>query len=100
MPKGCKYIYNNKTYTREEFMALLAGGEYRNILASNEMPVTTGMTDLDIAEIESTGILGTGTISLRSKSSRSNYIDSLKLERMPVHENVSEIGRASCRERV
>ena len=91
MPKGCKYIYNNKTYTREEFMALLAGGEYRNILASNEMPVTTGMTDLDIAEIESTGILGTGTISLRSKSSRSNYIDSLKLERMPVHENVSVV---------
>jgi hypothetical protein len=33
MPKGCKYIYNNKTYTKEEFMALLAGGEYRNILA-------------------------------------------------------------------
>ena len=33
MPKGCKYIYNNKTYTREEFMSLLAGGEYRNILA-------------------------------------------------------------------
>ncbi len=91
MPKGCKYIYNNKTYTREEFMALLAGGEYRNILASNEMPVTTGMTDLDIAEIESTGILGTGTISLKSKSSRSKYIDSLKLERLPVHDNVSVV---------
>ena len=39
MPKGCKYIYNNKTYTREEFMSLLAGGEYRNILASAEQPI-------------------------------------------------------------
>lgn len=33
MAKRCKYIYKGKTYSKEEFMALLAGGEYENILA-------------------------------------------------------------------
>jgi hypothetical protein len=39
MAKRCKYIYKGKTYTKEEFMAMLAGGEYENILASAEQPI-------------------------------------------------------------
>jgi hypothetical protein len=39
MAKRCKYIYKGKTYTKEEFMAMLAGGEYENLLAEYEQDV-------------------------------------------------------------
>ncbi len=42
MAKRCKYIYKGKTYTKEEFMAMLAGGEYENLLAEYEGPEVEG----------------------------------------------------------